>query len=99
MMVVLVKARILPGKQEKLRSVANSLQRSTVTEDGCQRYEPFVDGDTFIIIERWASREDLDKHMQQDHMKVHLPQLRECVAGGVFEAEFVETDSIKTIAF
>ena len=98
-MVVLVKARILPGKQEKLRSVANNLQRSTVTEDGCLRYEPFIDGDTFIITERWASREDLDKHLQQDHIKVYLPQLRECVAGGVFEAEFVEADSIKTVAF
>ena len=99
MIVIVVKARILPGKQEKLRSVANSLQRRTVTEEGCIRYEPFIDGDTFIMIERWASRADLDKHMQQDHIKVQLPQLRECVAGGVFQAEFIETDSIETVAF
>ena len=98
-MVVLVKARILPGKQEKLRSVANTLQRRTVTEEGCQRYEPFIDGDMFVMIEGWTSREALDKHMQQDHVRVHLPQLRECVEGGVFEAEFIETDSVKTVAF
>lgn len=97
MIAVLVRARISPGKQEKLRWVANNLQKRTATEEGCQRYEPLIDGDTFIIIERWTSQEALDKHMQQEHMRVHLPQLRDCVAGGAFEAEFIETDSIKTV--
>lgn len=99
MLVILVKARILPGKEEKLRSVANILQKRTVTEEGCQRYETFIDGDVFIMIERWTSQEALDKHLQQDHLKVHLSQLRECVAGGVFEAEFIGTDSVKTVTF
>ena len=98
MIAILVRARISPGKQEKLRLVANILQKRTATEEGCQRYEPLIDGDRFILIERWVSQEALDKHMQQDHIKVHLPQLRECVAGGVFEAEFIETDSVKTLA-
>uniref|UniRef100_UPI001F503C19 putative quinol monooxygenase n=1 Tax=Rosenbergiella collisarenosi TaxID=1544695 RepID=UPI001F503C19 len=66
----IVKGLIRNGKQEELRRIANILQHEyAAKEDGCIQYESYIDGLTFITIERWADQVVLDKHLAQDHLK------------------------------
>lgn len=52
MITAIVKAEILPEKVDQLREIENILQYDySVNEEGCQRYESFIDGNTFITIE------------------------------------------------
>lgn len=70
-----------PGKEQQLRNVLESFVAPTRLEDGCIRYDLFVDLDhpnQFTFIEEWASREALNKHGQSTHIqegRKHFPDL------------------------
>ncbi|MFM8573190.1 MAG: putative quinol monooxygenase, partial [Pirellula sp.] len=70
-----------PGKENELREILESFVAPTRKEDGCIRYDLFVDLDhpqKFTFIEEWASREALNKHSQSDHIQAgrkHFPDL------------------------
>lgn len=60
-----------PGHEDQLRSVLESFVGPTLLEEGCIRYDLFVDLDDptkFTFIEEWASRDDLDRHGQSAHI-------------------------------
>ncbi len=60
-----------PGKEKELKSVLEGFVAPTRQEDGCIRYDLFVDLDhptKFTFIEEWASREALAKHGQSAHI-------------------------------
>lgn len=99
MITAIVKGLIRNGKQEELRRIANILQYEySVKEDGCIQYESYIDGLTFITIERWDDQVVLDKHLAQDHVKKYVPDMRECVEKGTFDVLFInggETETIK----
>lgn len=61
-----------PGQEAALRALLNSFIAPTVTEDGCLRYDLFVDLDDpskFTFIEEWSSREALNQHGQSAHIQ------------------------------
>jgi quinol monooxygenase YgiN len=70
-----------PGRQQELRSVLESFVAPTRLEEGCLRYDLFVDLDDptkFTFIEEWSSREALQKHSQSAHItagRAHFPEL------------------------
>ena len=70
-----------PGKEQQLQSVLESFVAPTRLEEGCIRYDLFVDLDhpnKFTFIEEWASREALEKHGQSTHIqegRKHFPEL------------------------
>lgn len=70
-----------PGKEVELRKVLESFVAPTRLEDGCIRYDLFVDLDNphkFTFIEEWASRDALNKHSQSTHIqegRKHFPEL------------------------
>ena len=70
-----------PGREEDLRKVLESFVAPTRLEDGCIRYDLFVDLDhptKFTFIEEWASREALNTHGQSAHIqegRKHFPEL------------------------
>jgi quinol monooxygenase YgiN len=98
MIIVLVKAKIKNGKHEELRKIANILQYEyAVNEKGCEQYESFIDGDIFITIERWSSQELLDLHFEAEHLKVHVPKLRECVVDETFDVQFIKSDDVSFV--
>lgn len=98
MIIAIVKAKILPGKHEQLRAIANKLQYDYAPhEEGCEQYESFIDGDTFITIERWISQEALDLHLKADHVAKHVPQLRECVVGASFDVQFIRSNDVSLV--
>jgi len=73
--------RALPGKEAELREVLESFVAPTRLEEGCLRYDLFVDADDpskFTFIEEWESRELLTKHGQSAHIaagRVKFPAL------------------------
>lgn len=90
MIQITVKAKIVAGKQHELRAIADILQHEfSVKEQGCIQYESYIDGDTFLTLEKWYSQEDLDVHLASDHVKHYVPKLKNCVEDGEFHVDFV----------
>ncbi len=95
MLIGIVKGKILNGKHAQLREIADILQHQFAAhEPGCEQYECFIDGDTFLTIERWTNQEALDVHLKSDHVATYVPKLRECVVDGSFDVQFIETDHV-----
>ena len=62
-----------PGLELELKAVLTAFIAPTLKENGCQRYDLFVDADDptkFTFIEQWASREALDAHGKSEHIAV-----------------------------
>lgn len=98
MITAIVKAAILPKRIETLRNIASILQHEyAANEEGCQRYESFIDGDTFITIEIWENQQLLDIHLEQEHVKTYVPQMKECIVDGIFHVTFIHSDDITQI--
>lgn len=97
MVVVLVRATVLAGKQEELRTVFSLLQNHVVAEDGCEQYEAFIDGETFIIQERWASGAALDTHLKQAHMAQYIPAIKDCLEGGALHVQILQVESLNAV--
>ena len=94
MLIGIVRGRIIPGKHAQLRQTADILEKFAAHEPGCEQYECFIDGNTFLTIERWASQQSIDVHLNSTHVATHGPKLRECVEGGLFDVQFIETNKV-----
>jgi quinol monooxygenase YgiN len=61
-----VTVRVAEGRAEDFAAAFRALRESAVREPGCEQYELFRsvdDPDTMVMLERWSSRELLDRHM------------------------------------
>lgn len=77
-----------PGLREKvLQAVAENLPK-VLAEKGCIEYAPSVDAgngagkgafgpDTFVMIEKWESMEDLKAHAAAPHMAEYAAKTKE----------------------
>ena len=98
MIIAIVKAKIQNGKEKELREIANILQfKYSICEDGCEQYESFIDNDTFITIERWNNQENLDIHLETDHVKKYVPLMRQCVENETFDVQFIKSDDMSFV--
>jgi quinol monooxygenase YgiN len=69
-----------PGKEIRLREVLEGFVAPTREEEGCIRYDLFLDVDhpgRFTFIEEWSSRECLEKHGQSAHIAAGREQFPE----------------------
>jgi quinol monooxygenase YgiN len=60
-----------PGHEGLFREVLEGFVAPTRLEQGCRRYDLFVDVSDpaqFTFIEEWANREDLDRHGKSAHI-------------------------------
>jgi quinol monooxygenase YgiN len=60
-----------PGQEAALREILQGNIAPTLAEEGCLRYDLFVDIDDpgkFTFFEEWASLEALEKHGQSAHI-------------------------------
>ncbi len=68
---VVAHLQAMPGCEDALRSVLESLVGPTRKEEGCLRYDLYVDldsADKFTFVEEWESREAFVKHGQSEHI-------------------------------
>ena len=94
----IVKATILSNKKDELRTIANILENDFAPhEAGCLQYESFIDGSTFITIERWENQESLDMHLTKEHVKKYIPLMKECIENGKFDVQFIKGGDLSFI--
>ena len=73
-----------PGKEADVRAVLEGYIAPTLNENGCLRYDLFVDADDpskFTFIEEWSSREALNAHGQSAHITAGRARMGELLAG------------------
>ena len=61
-----------PGQETALRGILEGFVAPTRKEDGCLRYDLFVDlsdGGKFTFIEEWTSTEALEAHGRSEHIQ------------------------------
>ena len=63
---------VVPGKAADFADAFKVVQASAHQEDGCEQYELFQsldEPDRLVLLERWASQELLDKHMEAERAR------------------------------
>jgi quinol monooxygenase YgiN len=69
-----------PGKEAALREVLHGNIAPTLQEEGCLRYDLFVDIDDpgkFTFIEEWASLDALDQHSRSAHITAGRARMKD----------------------
>jgi quinol monooxygenase YgiN len=87
---VIAELALKPGSTEKAAAEARNAVVATNKEDGCIFYQMHLnvsDPTKLIVVERWASREALNAHIQTPHLK----------AWRAASAEFVTARNVEVI--
>jgi quinol monooxygenase YgiN len=77
-------ARAKPGHADDLEREMRSTVAAMHAEPGCIHYSmhnSLEDQNVFVFIERWASKEDLDKHFESDHVKSLIARTQSMMDG------------------
>ena len=95
MLNVIVTMLVKEGRMQEFLEVCRKLRPLVLQEEGCLAYdyhreipsplgiqEP-IDPNRVTLVERWASVEALQAHMETPHMKEAGPKMRELRAGVV----------------
>jgi quinol monooxygenase YgiN len=85
-MTVLWEARAKAGKQDQMRAFLSAAVTASRHDTGNIDYEAHeVQGQpgTFIIYERWVSREALDAHLGAPRMDELVPELEDLLEGSI----------------
>jgi quinol monooxygenase YgiN len=81
---VVARIRAKEGMQEKVKQELMSLVGPTRSEKGCIHYElhqSIENKSLFMFYENWASKQDLDKHLEMPYMKSHMKKASEILDG------------------
>lgn len=79
MITVVAKCTLIDGKKEEYKQIVKELIEETRKEYGCisyDLYEDINDENIVTFIEEWESKEILDKHINSEHFKRIVPNLR-----------------------
>jgi len=69
---VIAELRIRSEMAEKVFAAARNTVAATIKEDGCISYDmhrSVSDPSRLVVVERWASREALSRHLETPHLK------------------------------
>jgi quinol monooxygenase YgiN len=84
-----------PGMREAILKEFRANMPAVHAEKGCIEYGPAIDAegagaiqtafgaDTFVVIEKWATMEDLKAYGAAPHMAAYAAKVREMIAGRV----------------
>jgi quinol monooxygenase YgiN len=64
--------RVAPGKAADFADAFRAVQATALDEEGCEQYELFQsvdDPETLVLLERWASQELLERHMEAERSR------------------------------
>lgn len=82
--VVVVLFRVTPGRVEDGLAALAEVAVPTHAEEGCLAYAAHrdpADPDRIVLIERWASRADLDTHLATPHLLAFRESTHDLWAG------------------
>lgn len=83
---VLAFAQAKPGHAEQLKAAFCQAIPPTHAEHGCIKYalqQSQENKNEFVMVEKWRSKEDLDKHLQAPHIQQLFKQLPELLAAPI----------------
>ena len=79
-----------PGKRDEVLGMFRANMPAVHAEDGCVEYGPVIDaeggfgakfgGDTFVVVEKWASLDHLKAHAASPHMQAYAAKTRDLLA-------------------
>ena len=81
-----------PGHRETILEAFRANMPAVHAEDGCIEYAPAIDADgmgsfqtpfgkdTFVVIEKWASKEHLMAHAASTHLKEYASKTKDLIA-------------------
>jgi quinol monooxygenase YgiN len=75
---VIASAKALPGKEGELEQALSDVAIPTRAQDGCVAFSLYhsIDDPTVIIgFERWASKEDHEKHLSGKHVQTLMAKM------------------------
>jgi len=71
--VVIAHAKAQPGREEEIERALRENAAASRNESGCVNYAVLRGDDgTFMTVERWRNREDVDSHMTTAHVQLLL---------------------------
>lgn len=91
MIHVIANITTLPGKRADVLKAFIANIPAVLAEQGCIEYQPVVDAtdatefqtnvgaDTFIVVEKWATLEDLHAHAKSAHMAAYAKKVGEMI--------------------
>jgi len=83
------------GQRESILSAFNDNIPAVLEEQGCVEYRPVVDADnagpiqteigadTFMVIEKWETMDDLAAHAKSSHMAAYAEKVKAMIADRV----------------
>lgn len=80
---VVARIRAKKGMEEKVKRELMALLSPTRSEKGCINYDlhqSVEDKSLFMFYENWASKRDLNEHLEMPYMKSHLEKAKEILA-------------------
>ncbi len=83
-LTVVAKAKAKPGREADLERELRAIVAPTHSESGCLRYtlhRSLEDPTLFITIERWISKEAIDKHFGAPHIQSLLSKAADLLTG------------------
>lgn len=92
MIHVLAYVTAKPGQREAVLREFRAILPTVHAEKGCIEYAPVIDtgglgnapvklgGDTFAVVEKWATEADLNAHAAAPHMTAYRAKVKELIA-------------------
>ena len=80
---VVARIRAKEGMEEKVKQELMALVSPTRSEKGCINYDlhqSVENKSLFMFYETWASKRDLDEHLEMPYMKSHMEKASEILA-------------------
>ncbi len=77
-LTVIARAKARPGSEKELEAAVMEAVSPTHAEEGCIKYalqRSVEDPSLFVIVERWKSKEALDKHLASAHIAALFTKL------------------------
>ena len=98
MIYVIATLDLRPGSAGAVKKAARPLVAETLREQGCLAYELCQSDDNpdrLVFVERWESREDLERHFTEPHLAEFSRTVKSYMQNE--RVEIIEADSVEVI--
>jgi quinol monooxygenase YgiN len=72
--------KVKPEQVAAFKASFEKCKEGTLQEPGCAdygMYQSYIDSTEFIIVETWMNKGEHLKHMETEHLKIHLEEIKD----------------------